>query len=274
MSGEAFSVHIMFNNFTDIREALANYRWFHDTVDILLVYYLLYRILLIIKGTRAFQMLLGIGLLVLALVASQTLEFYTLDWLIHSFWSQIVIASVVLFQPEIRRALAQMGERRFFRSLSPVESSKFIEEIVKASVSMANKRIGALLVLERETELSTIVEMGTTLDAKVSKEILTSIFLPYSPIHDGATIIRNGRIGAAGCFLPLTLSANIAKTLGTRHRAAVGLTEETDAVVVVVSEETGEISLVMNGVIESNLDAPKLRKRLSELFVRQQQGKA
>ena len=265
----------MFTNFTDIREALANYRWFHDTVDILLVYYLCYRILLIIKGTRAFQMLLGIGLIVLALIASQSLEFYTLDWLIHSFWSQIVIASVVLFQPEIRRALAQMGERRLFKVLSPVESSKFIEEIVKASVSMANKRIGALLVLERETDLSTIVEMGTTLDAKVSKEILTSIFLPYSPIHDGATIIRNGRIGAAGCFLPLTLSSNIAKSLGTRHRAAVGLTEETDAVVVVVSEETGEISMVMNGVIESNLDAAKLRKRISELFVRQNpQGKA
>ncbi len=259
----------MFANFTNIREALAHYRWFQDTADIALVYYLFYRLLLIIKGTRAFQMLVGIGLIVLALIASQALEFYTLDWVIHSFWSQIVIAVVILFQPEIRRALAQMGERRFFRSLSPIESSKFIEEIVKASVSMANKRIGALIVLERETDLATIVEMGTNLDAKVSKEILTSIFLPYSPIHDGATIVRSGRIIAAGCFLPLTLSSNISKALGTRHRAAVGLTEETDAVVVVVSEETGEISVVKNGVIESNLDAPRLRKTVSELFVRQ-----
>ncbi len=259
----------MFTNFTEIREALAHYRWFHDTVDIALVYYICYRLLLIIKGTRAFQMLLGIGLIVLAFIASQALEFYTLDWLIHSFWSQIVIAAVILFQPEIRRALAQMGERRFFRSLSPVESSKFIEEIIKASVSMANKRIGALIVLERETDLTTIVEMGTNLDARVSKEILTSIFLPYSPIHDGATIIRNGRITSAGCFLPLTLSPNISKTLGTRHRAAVGLTEETDAVVVVVSEETGEISVVINGVIDPNLDAPKLRKTISDLFAKQ-----
>ena len=259
----------MFTNFAEIREALAHYRWFQDTADIALVYYLFYRLLLIIKGTRAFQMLVGIGLIVIALVASQAFEFYTLDWVIHSFWSQIVIAVVILFQPEIRRALAQMGERRFFRSLSPVESSKFIEEIVKASVSMANKRIGALIVLERETDLATIVEMGTNLDAKVSKEILTSIFLPYSPIHDGATIVRNGRIIAAGCFLPLTLSSNLSKTLGTRHRAAVGLTEETDAVVVVVSEETGEISVVKNGVIESNLDAPRLRKTVSDLFVRQ-----
>ncbi len=261
----------MFSNFAEIREALAHYRWFHDTVDIALVYYIFYRLLLIIKGTRAFHMLLGIGLIVVALILSQVLEFYTLDWLIHSFWSQIVIAIVILFQPEIRRTLAQMGERRFFKVLSPVESSKFIEEIVKASVSMANKRIGALIVLERETDLATIVEMGTNLDAKVSKELMTSIFLPYSPIHDGAAIIRNGRIVAAGCFLPLTLSSNISKSLGTRHRAAVGLTEETDAVVVVVSEETGEISVVMNGVIESNIDAPKMRKLISDLFVKRKQ---
>jgi diadenylate cyclase len=133
---------------------------------------------------------------------------------------------------------------------------------------MANKRIGALIVMERETDLSTIVEMGTDLDAKVTKELLVSIFLPYSPIHDGAGIIRNGRIVAAGCFLPLTLSSNLSKALGTRHRAAVGLTEESDAVVVVVSEETGEISVVMDGVIERNVDAPTLRKMISDVFVK------
>jgi len=255
-------------NFIEIREALAHYRWFNDTLDIALVYYLFYRLLLIIKGTRAFQMLIGIGLIVLVLIASQMLEFYTLDWLIHSFWSQIVLAVVILFQPEIRRTLARVGERHLFRSLSSIESSKFIEETVKAAVSMANKRIGALIVLERDTDLSTIVEMGTELDAKVTKEILVSIFLPYSPIHDGASIIRNGRIISAGCFLPLTLSSNLSKALGTRHRAAVGLTEESDAVVVVVSEETGEISVVRNGAIEHNADAPALRKTLSDLFVK------
>jgi diadenylate cyclase len=174
---------------------------------------------------------------------------------------------VILFQPEIRRTLARVGERRLFRSLSTVEGSKFIEETVKAAVSMANKRIGALIVLERDTDLSTIVEMGTELDAKITKEILVSIFLPYSPIHDGASIIRNGRLVAAGCFLPLTLSSNISKALGTRHRAAVGLTEETDAVVVVVSEESGEISVVTNGVIEHNADAPTLRRTLSDIFI-------
>lgn len=261
------------NNVTDIREALAHYRWFNDTVDIALVYYIFYRLLLIIKGTRAFQMLIGIGLIVLALIASRALEFYTLDWLLHSVWSQIVLAIVILFQPEIRRALAQVGERRLFRSMSPVEGSKFVEETVKAAVSMANKRIGALIVLERDTDLTTIVEMGTELDAKVTKEILVSIFLPYSPIHDGAAIIRGGRIIAAGCFLPLTLSSNLSKSLGTRHRAAVGLTEESDAVVVVVSEETGEISVVSNGSIEHTLETPALRKALSGIFVRKKNRK-
>jgi len=259
-------------NFTEIREALTHYRWFNDTVDIALVYYIIYRLLLIIKGTRAFQMLIGIGIMVVVFIASQAFEFYTLDWLIHSFWSQIVLAVVILFQPEIRRTLARVGERHMFRSLSAVEGSKFIEETVKAAVNMANKRIGALIVLERDTDLTTIVEMGTELDAKVTKEILISIFLPYSPIHDGAAIIRSGRLTAAGCFLPLTLSSNISKSLGTRHRAAVGLTEESDAVVVVVSEETGEISLVVNGAIENNADAPALRKSLSDMFVRKKGG--
>ncbi len=264
----------MFTNLADIREALAHYRWFNDTVDISLVYYIFYRLLLLIKGTRAFQMLIGIGIILLVLIASQAFEFFTLDWLIHSFWSQIVLAVVILFQPEIRRTLARVGERHLFRSMSPVEGSKFIEETVKAAVSMANKRIGALIVLERDTDLTTIVEMGTELDAKVTKEILVSIFLPYSPIHDGAAIIRNGRIVAAGCFLPLTLSSNLSKSLGTRHRAAVGLTEEADAVVVVVSEETGEISVVMNGTIEHNADAPALRKTLSDIFVQRKNRKS
>lgn len=257
--------------FTEIKEALTHYRWFNDMLDIALVYYLLYRLLLVIKGTRAFQMLVGIGLLMLVLVASEFLELYTLDWLMHSLWSQIVLAIVILFQPEIRSTLARVGRRHLFQSLSYVESAKFIEEAVKAAVSMANKPIGALIVFERDTDLSTIVEMGTELDAKVSKELLVSIFLPHSPIHDGAAIIRNGKIVAAGCFLPLTLSSNLAKNLGTRHRAAVGITEESDAIVVVISEETGEISIVKNGAIEHNADAPVLRKALSDIFVKKKE---
>ena len=172
----------MLTNFTEIRQALAHYRWFNDTVDIALVYYLFYRLLLIIKGTRAFQMLIGIGIIVLALVASRALEFYTLDWLIHSFWSQIVLALVILFQPEIRRALwPRWGRTIPSGPCPPSKGRSSSRRSVKAAVSMANKRIGALIVLERDTDLSTIVEMGTELDAKVTKEILVSIFLPYSP---------------------------------------------------------------------------------------------
>lgn len=255
-------------NLAEVKEALANYRWFNDTVDIALVYYLIYRILLLIRGTQALQMLAGVGLIVLVLLAASLLDFHTIDWLVQSFWSQIVLAIVILFAPEIRRTLARVGKRHMLRSLSPVEESKFIDEIVRAAVSMANKRIGALIALERETDLTTIVEMGTEVDAKVTKELLTSVFLPYSPIHDGAVIIRNGRMVAAGCFLPLTLSSNLSKELGTRHRAAAGLTEETDAVVIVVSEETGEISVVIGGDIQPNVDAPRLRAVLSEIFVR------
>jgi diadenylate cyclase len=265
MSGFDFT---MFMNFTEIRGALANYRWFNDTVDIAFVYYIFYRLLLIIKGTRAFQMLIGIGIIVLALVASRAFEFYTVDWLIHSFWSQIVLAMVILFQPEIRRTLAQVGQNNLFKSMSAVQKSTFVEETVKAAVSMANKRIGALIVFERDTDLSTIFEMGTELDAKVTKELLVSIFLPYSPIHDGAAIIRNGRLAAAGCFLPLTLSTDISKSFGTRHRAAIGLTEESDAIVVVVSEETGEISTVSGGTISPNADAQELRRTLQEILIK------
>ncbi len=263
----------MLTNFTEIHEALSHYRWFSDTLDIAVVYFVFYRLLLLLKGTRAFQMLIGIGLIVLVLLASQLIELYTLDWLIHSFWSQIVLALVILFQPEIRRTLARVGEGRIFRSLSTVEGAKFIEETVKAAVSMANKRIGALIVLERDTDLTTIVEMGTDLDAKVTKELLVSIFLPYSPIHDGAAIIRGGRIVAAGCFLPLTLSSNLSKALGTRHRAAVGLTEESDAVVVVISEETGEIAVVMDGAVRHTSDAAALRRALSDIFIPKKGGK-
>lgn len=263
----------MFNSLSEIREVLAHYRWFHDTVDIVFVYYILYRLLLLLKGTRAFQMLIGVGLIVLILAASQLLELFTIDWLIHSFWSQIILAMVIIFQPEIRRTLAHVGERHLFRAFSSVEGSLFIEEIVRAAVSLANKRIGGLIVLERETELTTIVEMGTDLDAKVSKEILLSLFHTSSPIHDGAAIIRDGRLVAAGCFLPLTLSHTVSKTLGTRHRAAIGITEETDAVVVVVSEETGDISLVKGGQIKHIIDAPTLRKELSDIFIQKKTGK-
>jgi len=237
-----------------------------DAVDILLVAYILYRLFLLIKGTRAVQMLLGLGILLIALFFSRHADLHTINWLVQNFMAQVVLVILVLFQPELRRALAHMGENPLFSTLSPVESSKFLDEIVKASVSLANRRIGALLVLERETDLKDIVEMGTELDSKVSREIILSVFHPTSPVHDGAIIISRGRIASAGCFLPLSISAQLSKNLGTRHRAAVGLTEETDAVVIVVSEETGTVSVVLGGKLTRDLDAVSLKRVLTRLF--------
>ncbi|MHB8173872.1 MAG: diadenylate cyclase CdaA [Nitrospirota bacterium] len=237
-----------------------------DVLDILVVAFILYRVFLLIKGTRAVQMMFGLGILLLALIFSRWVGLYTLNWLVQSFMTQVVLVILVLFQPELRRALAHMGENTLFSSLSPIESSKFLDEIVKAAVSLANRRIGALIVLERETDLKNIIEMGTPVEARVSKELMLSIFHPTSPLHDGAIVVQEGRIAAAGCFLPLSMSPMVAKELGTRHRAAIGLTEETDAVVIVVSEETGTISIVQAGRLNRDLDAVTLRRALTGIF--------
>jgi diadenylate cyclase len=242
-----------------------HYRWILDFLDIALMSVLLYRLLLILKGTKAVQMLVGLGMLLLASVASRYLELYTIDWLVQSFWSQIVIAIIVLFQPEIRRALAHIGEAQFL-SFTKAEELKSLEEIVRASVSLANKKIGALMIIERETSLRDFIEVGTALDAKVSRELLASIFHPTSPIHDGAVIIKGNRIAAAGCFLPITLSSELSKALGTRHRAGIGLTEETDAIAIIISEETGFISMAMDGKLETKLDMGTMREILTDIF--------
>jgi diadenylate cyclase len=245
-------------------ELFRQLRW-QDLVDIILMSIILYRLLLIIKGTKAVQMLIGLGVLLIASLLSRYFELYTIDWLIQSFWAQIVIALVIIFQPEIRRALAQMGETQFLQFTS-AEELKSLEEIVRATIALSNRKIGALIAIERDTSLKDFVEMGTPLDAKVSKEVLLSIFHPTSPIHDGAVVIKGNRIVAAGCFLPITMSPEIGKALGTRHRAGLGLTEETDAVVIIVSEETGVVSMAMSGKLESRLDMGALRNTLTELF--------
>jgi diadenylate cyclase len=247
-------------------ELLKQHRLILDILDIALMSLILYRLLLIIKGTKAAQMLIGLGILLLASVASRYLELYTIDWLVQSFWAQIVIAIIVLFQPEIRRALAHMGEAQFL-TFTKAEELKSLEEIVRAAISLANRKIGALIVIERETSLKDFIEVGTPLDAKVSKELLMSIFHPTSPIHDGAVIINGNRIAAAGCFLPITLSAELSKSLGTRHRAGIGLTEETDAIAIIVSEETGFISMALGGKLETRLDMGTLRDMMTDIFV-------
>ena len=246
-------------------EILKEHRWVLDILDITLMSIILYRLLLIVKGTKAAQMMIGLAILLLASLASRYLELFTIDWLVQSFWAQIVIAMIVLFQPEIRRALAHIGEAQFLNFAS-AEELKSLEEIVRAAVSLANRKIGALIVIERDTSLKDFVEIGTSLDARVSKELLLSIFHPTSPIHDGAVIIKGNRVAAAGCFLPITLSSELSKSLGTRHRAGIGLTEETDALAIIVSEETGLISVGLGGKIEEKMDMGTLRDMLTDIF--------
>lgn len=249
---------------------LLNWR---DVLDIAIVSVVLYRLLIIIKGTKAAQMLIGVLMILIASVVSGYLPLYTLDWLLQGFWTYIMIALIIIFQPEIRRTLAKIGETPLLKAFTSAEELKGLEEIVRASVSMANKKVGALIAIERDTDLKDFVEIGTPLDAKVSKEILVSIFHPTSPIHDGAVVIRGNRIVAAGCFLPISPAQEISKAIGTRHRAAIGLTEETDAIALIVSEETGMISMAMAGTLETHLDMGSLRDKLTELFTAAKKAK-
>lgn len=245
-------------------ELLSNFR-VQDAIDIALIAFVIYRIIDLIRGTRAVQMLIGLAVVFLTYLSAQYFSLYTLDWILDNFLSSILLVIVVIFQDDIRRALTQVGTRPFFGT-EPRIGGQDLEEIVRAAVSLASKRIGALIVLPRDVGVNQYIEVGTRLDARVSRELIASIFLPTSPIHDGALIIQDGRIVAAGCFLPLTANPHVSKTLGTRHRAAIGLTEETDAIVVVISEEEGAISIVREGRITRGVDAGTLRSTLQKLM--------
>ncbi len=240
-------------------------RW-QDLLDITLIACGVYWIIHLIRGTRAVQMLLGLVVLFLTYLGSQYFELYTLNWVLDNFLSSVLLVIVVLFQNDIRRALTEVGRGSLFGVGEQAAYGPVLEEITKAAVSLAGKRVGALIVLEREIGLNEYIEVGTRLEARMSKELLCSIFPPVAPLHDGAVVIQRGRITSAGCFLPLTNNPNVSKVLGTRHRAAIGLTEETDAVVVVVSEEEGTISLVREGRITRDLDAAALLAALRQLF--------
>lgn len=240
-----------------------------DAIDILVVAVVLYRVFVMFKETRAVQMLLGLGGLMVASFVARRFELFSTSWLLENFWSFWVLALIVLFQPELRRALAQLGQSRLFQGMALVareQQSHLLDDVVKAADALAGRRIGALLVLERNTGLRNYAELGVPLDAVVSADLLVSLFLPYSPLHDGAVFIRGDRVAAAGCFLPLSRNTQLGRAMGTRHRAALGLAEETDAVVLVVSEESGRISLAVGGRMESALDRDSLRRRLVELF--------
>jgi uncharacterized protein (TIGR00159 family) len=244
----------------------SNYDPIWDTVDIVLVYVAVYWLLLLIKGTRAVQMLIGLSALIAVRLLSGLLQLMTLSWILDTFLASAVLIIIVLFQADIRRALARVGLGVFPR-LAQRQEARVVEEIVRAAQALAQKRVGALIVVEREIGLEDLIEAGTPLDAVASKDLLVAIFLPYSPLHDGAVVIQNGRLAHAGCILPLTLRTNLPEGVGTRHRAAVGITEETDAVVVVVSEETASIAVVVNAELIRDLDAPRLRSVLRDLLV-------
>ncbi len=244
-----------------------------DVVDILIVAFLIYRIFLYLSETRAIQILIGLFIILIMSVFAKFFHLYTLSFIFNNFLTIGIFALIVIFQPEIRRILARMGEKQFGIFSSEEEAEKVIEEIVRAAATMSQDRIGALIVIEREVNLDNYVEAGTVINGEVSKELLVTIFWPGTPLHDGATIVRRSKIYKAGAFLPLSLNPSLPQTVGTRHRAAIGITEETDAVVVVVSEETGAVSVSYTGKLIKNLDPPKLKKVLKGLLVRKSERK-
>ena len=237
-----------------------------DLVDVGIVALIVYRILLLIKGTRAMQMVFGLAILGIGFVASQRFELFTTHWILSYFTDHLVLIVIVLFQDDLRRALTHAGKTPFFQSVDVEEEKQMVDEIVIAAFRLARERIGALIVIERETGLKNFIDTGARIDANVRAELLFSIFLPSSPIHDGAAIITRSRVASASCFLPLSKDPNIDKRYGSRHRAALGISEETDAVVVLVSEETGEVHLVKNGKIATNLKEGDLKQSLAVLL--------
>lgn len=240
-------------------------RW--DVLDLVIVSLILYEVLKAIRGTRAVQMAIGSAVFVIIFYLSQWGHLETVNWLVRNVASYVVFAMIVLFQADIRRALAHLGRGPFFRYFLGTESAEeVIEELVVASTLLGSQRIGAIIVIERQIGLRNYIEGGIPLDAILSNDLLLSIFQPDSPLHDGAVIVQQDRVAAAGCFLPLTIAPELSRTLGTRHRAAIGLTEENDAVAIVVSEETGIISLTLDGRIERELNADQLRTRLHQLL--------
>jgi len=245
-----------------------------DLLDVALVSFVFYHVLLLVRGTRAAQMFFGLAVLMIASVAGSILGLDGLNWIVSNLKTVWVIAFVILFQPELRRALASAGANRLFRNFIRSEAQEPIGEIVNAASRLAEQGLGALIVVEREAELRSYEETGTRIESRVTSELLETIFTPPTPLHDGAVIIRGNQLVAAGCILPLTSNPKLAMTLGTRHRAALGIAEETDAVVIVVSEETRTIAIAMDGKLRLRLDPLTLRTELAGIFVIQPKKQA
>lgn len=249
---------------TDLLQRPAVTWW--DLLDIAIVSIVVYELLKLIRGTRAVQMAIGIAVLTGLFYMSLGLQLETLNWLIRNFVGYVVFAAIVLLQADIRRALMHLGRAPLFRRFERSESDdETIEELVVATNTLSAKRTGAIIVIERRIGLRNFIESGIPLDARLTYDLLVSIFQPTSPLHDGAVIVQGERVAAAACFLPLTVNPRLSRDLGSRHRAALGVTEENDSLAIVVSEETGHISLVLDGAIERNLDSERLRARLKSL---------
>ena len=234
-----------------------------DLLEILVVAAIFYRILLVLAGTRAIQMLLGLVLLVAVYFVARVLNLDLLRYLLENLFEFGVIAALVVFQPELRSALAHLGQNRILRLFNRMEETEVAEEVAQAAEELARAKVGAIIAIEREMGLAEYAETGTPLQARVSASLLGTIFTPYSPLHDGAVIIRGDTIVAAGAILPLTQYPVSDKTLGTRHRAAIGLSEETDSMVIVVSEETSQISVAVRGQLERGVERERLMQLLS-----------
>lgn len=246
---------------------LQEFRWILDVTDVLVVAFLFYHVFMLVRGTRAAQMFLGLVAILLLTVLAELAQLSALNWLLTSLKTVWVVAFLIIFQPELRKGLSQIGYSRIFHRLIRLEETSHLSEIEHALISLRRRGLGAILVLERNTGLRAIAETGTLLDATLSAELLETIFTPPSPLHDGAVLIRGNQVVAAGCILPLSQNPNLDRSLGTRHRAAIGLSEETDALCIVVSEETRSISLAERGGLVRNLDPTTLKGILSRATV-------
>ncbi len=252
-----------------LKELFLNIRM-RDIIDIFIVAIAFYKLFMLIRETRAEQLTKGIFALFVFTKLSEWLELYTINWLLKQVMTVGTLAILIVFQPELRRALEYIGRSRFFtKSFIEIKGeslSEVVDEIVEAVASLSRQKIGALIVMERKTGLSEVVETGTKIEGKVSSDLLINIFIPNTPLHDGAVIIKEDTIKAAGCFLPLTDNMSLSKELGTRHRAALGISEKSDSLAIVVSEETGAISIAENGSLARYLDIKTLRQILMDMY--------
>jgi len=241
-------------------------QYLSSALDILVVAYLVYRVLLVVRGTRAAAMLVGLTVVVLVYFVSKTANLVTLHWILGNFLSSIILVVIVLFQEEIRRGLTKMGIQQVFKYSPKPTFDKTLEDLVLVAERLAADRVGALIVIQREVGLDEFVEEAVEIDAVLNRKLLCGLFQKASPLHDGAVIIDGGRIKAAGCVLPLTFNPDLDPSLGTRHRAALGISERSDALAIVVSEESGSIALARDGELTRNLDGATLKQNLESLL--------